>query len=665
MWPKENRAGGSLGSSGRNLCFQASPTRELSSSVAWDVSEHVLRAVANAAQVSSMPFLGTLSTITLSIVDTIRDTRENQDALRQLATSACDLFIVVSNACQELQSLKNSRPDFDDSILIEDVKGLIDTFEKIRSFIKEHLSRPLIKKVVSSRSDLNVIQGYRDQLRHALDTFSLKSNISLRGTVSRIASQQESMIHSFDLIHRGIKSRANDEVQNKERETQMDSEECPTPSQEPVAASAPNNGLPVISTVITSEEGKTLNEMVESPTRMTFQQETTIHSIDLIQCGNKFDGRDEVHNEENRSEAQINSEGSSPPSQQTILAPSQKSSLPLMPALTASSEKGKTLNEMVESRTTSQQEAKSGAIDEMQDEGRQRVVQIDDTGSPPPSQEAIIASAQKNSLPVISISAVSLEESKTLNELVESPTSMPSPAEGGGGRELKSSVLQSALSYSPPSSSSSVKSNNPFTNFSTSSTSPNTSSPRSQTRDSNAEHSQSKSATNANAFNEAFLNAASIVGNITINNTTGDSVVVSKVDNSRRENFGNVYNSEMWNEYSQRDPSFGGTRYSPGREHSRRDNWKDTKDDGHDGHYYPNIPGNRSGRRGRGQSFAEGTRDPNFPAQRRRWSPRQDIANADRWTSYDTYDGYYLDYSNHEEYPNGYRSTMGHSDAFR
>ncbi|KAE9398112.1 hypothetical protein BT96DRAFT_1032531 [Gymnopus androsaceus JB14] len=195
----------------RELSLQHPPPKRSSSSssssslsplsIAWDVSEHVLRTLNSAAQCAPTPYLGILSVAALNIFNAVQGAKDNKDALNQLASTACNLVYTVSNSYNELhqahvrvQLQEKSLPTPSlsiDPVLNKQVEGLVDTLREIHFFITNQGSRRLLRRVISSRSDLAVIQDSRDQLRQALDTFQLQSLITIRDTLSRLAYQQE------------------------------------------------------------------------------------------------------------------------------------------------------------------------------------------------------------------------------------------------------------------------------------------------------------------------------------------------------------------------------------------------------------------------------------------------------------------------------------------
>ncbi|KAE9396777.1 hypothetical protein BT96DRAFT_96875 [Gymnopus androsaceus JB14] len=193
-------------SSAQNFVQRRSSSSMASS--AWDISQHVLTTLTNAAQYAPTPYIGTLASVTLSIFTAVQGAKDNKDALKQLASLTYNLTITVTSTYKDIHpSAEHSESFSNDPDLNRHVKELVSKLEEIKDFIENQASRPLLRRVVSSGSDLNIIQDYRDQLRHALDAFSIQSSITLRGTMSKVASQQETMMR-FPRIFKAIPNRA-------------------------------------------------------------------------------------------------------------------------------------------------------------------------------------------------------------------------------------------------------------------------------------------------------------------------------------------------------------------------------------------------------------------------------------------------------------------------
>ncbi|KAJ3916855.1 hypothetical protein F5877DRAFT_68693 [Lentinula edodes] len=154
------------------------------SSVVLDASGLALGALATAAQYAPTPYLGTLASISLSIVNAIQGAKDNKDSLKQLAST------ITKNSVSDAESKLFSS----DPMLNQQVEDLLSTLREIEDIVQRQVSRTLIRRVISSRSDSNIIQDYKDHLNQALESFTLQSNIVLRETLLRVQSKQEELV---------------------------------------------------------------------------------------------------------------------------------------------------------------------------------------------------------------------------------------------------------------------------------------------------------------------------------------------------------------------------------------------------------------------------------------------------------------------------------------
>ncbi|KAJ3712596.1 hypothetical protein C8R42DRAFT_727756 [Lentinula raphanica] len=163
------------------------------SSLCWDLSEKVLCALNSAAQYAPTPYLGSLSVVALSIFNSVQGAKENQIVLGQLVQTIAEFLYAISDAYKELHPA--SPTDFSGT------EELFKTLTNINEWITGVRSRTSIRRIIASRSDLAVIQDFRDQLNAAKDKFQMQSFIALRKSVSEIALQQDKMIsqqHKMD-----------------------------------------------------------------------------------------------------------------------------------------------------------------------------------------------------------------------------------------------------------------------------------------------------------------------------------------------------------------------------------------------------------------------------------------------------------------------------------
>ncbi|KAJ3861371.1 hypothetical protein EV359DRAFT_84402 [Lentinula novae-zelandiae] len=165
-------------------------------SCAWDVSEHILEALASTAQFSTVPYLGTLYTIALAIFNAVRTTKDNQDVLNQLAFAACDLVYTVHKTYQDplhpsslsYQTLKTQFSS--DLLLKEHVDELMRNLMDINAWISEKTSKNILQRLISSRADVSLIEKFKYQLNETKNKFQAQSLIVIRSYLIRIAAQQ-------------------------------------------------------------------------------------------------------------------------------------------------------------------------------------------------------------------------------------------------------------------------------------------------------------------------------------------------------------------------------------------------------------------------------------------------------------------------------------------
>ncbi|KAJ3773181.1 hypothetical protein FB446DRAFT_771981, partial [Lentinula raphanica] len=165
----------------------------------WDISEQVLSTLTSAAQSAPVPYLASLSAVALSIVHAVQGARGNQAELGELAKMACDLVSMVLKTYEDLnppapESDPNSDADetqrqtsfSSNPTLNSHVGQLVNTLQNIDSYIQGIRSRKLVQRIISYKSDRNVIENLRRQLIEAKDNFKIQSLIALRSSVGRM-----------------------------------------------------------------------------------------------------------------------------------------------------------------------------------------------------------------------------------------------------------------------------------------------------------------------------------------------------------------------------------------------------------------------------------------------------------------------------------------------
>ncbi|KAH7874920.1 uncharacterized protein C8R40DRAFT_1106278 [Lentinula edodes] len=167
----------------------------------------------------------------------LQGAKDNKDSLKQLASTITSLSNTVVNTYHRLHPplhTENSVSDAEsklfssDPMLNQQVEDLLSTLREIEDIVRRQVSRTLVRRVISSRSDSNIIQDYKDHLNQALEAFTLQSNIVLRETLLRVESKQEELLHSQESVRSTLESFHQDFLRSSASEggpTQRDEEQ--------------------------------------------------------------------------------------------------------------------------------------------------------------------------------------------------------------------------------------------------------------------------------------------------------------------------------------------------------------------------------------------------------------------------------------------------------
>ncbi|KAJ3872383.1 hypothetical protein F5051DRAFT_421622 [Lentinula edodes] len=256
------------------------------SSVVLDASGLALGALATAAQYAPTPYLGTLASISLSILNAIQGAKDNKDSLKQLASTITSLSNTVVNTYHRLHPplhIENSVSDAEsklfssDPMLNQQVEDLLSTLREIEDIVQRQVSRTLVRRLISSRSDSNIIQDYKDHLNQALEAFTLQSNIVLRETLLRVESKQEELLHSQESVRSTLESFHQDFLRSSASEggpTQRDEEQVQnavftglSPTEPVISMSSPIDETPVDSNVPLVDCPASSSSLPHSPTQ--------------------------------------------------------------------------------------------------------------------------------------------------------------------------------------------------------------------------------------------------------------------------------------------------------------------------------------------------------------------------------------------------------------
>ncbi|KAF9068657.1 hypothetical protein BDP27DRAFT_1421651 [Rhodocollybia butyracea] len=218
-------------------------------STTWDVTEQILQTVTAAAQFVPTPYLGRVAVVALSIFEAVQGAKDNQVVMKQLTYTVCSLVTTVYDTFLELHPGQAKSETFsDDAVLNKHVEDLLHQLMEINDWITQQSSRHKFRKIISSRSDLNVIQNFRDQLKQILERFQVQSLLALRSTVSEIVSQQKLMNEEASRHHESIRQKLQtiheEFKQDNHKQTTRKDVDSYEQSYSPIFSDSPSSSLP-------------------------------------------------------------------------------------------------------------------------------------------------------------------------------------------------------------------------------------------------------------------------------------------------------------------------------------------------------------------------------------------------------------------------------------
>ncbi|KAG7090032.1 hypothetical protein E1B28_011652 [Marasmius oreades] len=158
-------------------------------STATDVSVTVLKSLREIAQASGMiPYVGLAAALALEIVTAAQAAKDNKDSFKQLVYDTCSLVANISAVCKQLMQSEGQKLS---PMLNEHLKMLKDTLAEIKVFAEKRAEKMYWRRFLSARSDTDRIREFRERLRQALDVFGVQSHITVRESVVRMASRQQ------------------------------------------------------------------------------------------------------------------------------------------------------------------------------------------------------------------------------------------------------------------------------------------------------------------------------------------------------------------------------------------------------------------------------------------------------------------------------------------
>ncbi|KAJ7235577.1 hypothetical protein C8J57DRAFT_142425 [Mycena rebaudengoi] len=143
-----------------------------------DASSTVLTVMSAAAQFVPFPYIQQLCSLVLTIVDAIKDVKDNKAAFKLLAQDACDLVAAIVEVVGELPTLSSG--------LKRNLDKLLSFLRVINDFALENIARNGVSRVLRRATDASKIKEYRRRIQSSLNIFGLKAQIRTHENVVEI-----------------------------------------------------------------------------------------------------------------------------------------------------------------------------------------------------------------------------------------------------------------------------------------------------------------------------------------------------------------------------------------------------------------------------------------------------------------------------------------------
>ncbi|KAJ6560142.1 hypothetical protein B0H19DRAFT_1069831 [Mycena capillaripes] len=154
-------------------------TPSIAVQTALEVTEVGLTVMANAAQLAPIPYAFQVIWLAQSILGTIQRVRNNKKGFRQLEKDIGELVRAIIDSESRVQSLE----------MKQSLSELLSLLTKIDKFVLKRTAGNTIYRILTSRMDASKIQGYRFQMRQALDVFAFKTQINIHENTERILKE--------------------------------------------------------------------------------------------------------------------------------------------------------------------------------------------------------------------------------------------------------------------------------------------------------------------------------------------------------------------------------------------------------------------------------------------------------------------------------------------
>ncbi|KAJ6487395.1 hypothetical protein C8R47DRAFT_512430 [Mycena vitilis] len=152
------------------------------------VAATLLKDIGNA---SNQPYLQAIASVSLLIMETVQRVKDNKDACMKMTERAYELVCAIINICRESES--DLAP-----AMVRSITQFEETLQKILVFVRNQVKGGLMRRMLRSMEDADLIKECNQDLKHALDVFGVQASIIAAMTMAEM--QQEAKQRHEELI---------------------------------------------------------------------------------------------------------------------------------------------------------------------------------------------------------------------------------------------------------------------------------------------------------------------------------------------------------------------------------------------------------------------------------------------------------------------------------
>ncbi|KAJ7614971.1 hypothetical protein FB45DRAFT_1064584 [Roridomyces roridus] len=136
----------------------------------------LLKDIGNA---TNQPYLQAIASLSLIIMETLQRVRDNKDACVRMTERAYELVCAIINICRDSEA--ELAP-----VMVRSIEQFTDTLEKMLTFVRSQVRGGVVRRMLRSMEDTDLIKDCNDGLKHALDVFGVQASIVAAMTMAEM-----------------------------------------------------------------------------------------------------------------------------------------------------------------------------------------------------------------------------------------------------------------------------------------------------------------------------------------------------------------------------------------------------------------------------------------------------------------------------------------------